>query len=479
MALFKYGFKRMRDEAVLPDPRGELSTILAPSAIEEANNEVKDVLARGSKRAPYLKATPEMKAVVAKYASENGIMSAIRHFEKQFAPNSLKESTIRGWKNLYQAELKMRVSRKEEDLDIKVIPEKKIGRPLLLGSDLDKEVQAYLRTIRKAGCPVNTAVTLGAATGLVRRKDSNLLAANGGPIVLTRGWAQYLLNRMGYVKRKASTTAKVTVEDFASVKAQFLSDIQAFVELEEIPLELVFNWDHTGIQYVPVSNWTLEKEGTKRIEIAGLDDKRQITAIFAGNMVGEFLPPQLIYKGKTTASLPSSVKFPEGWDLTFTSNHWANETTMKAYIEKIIVPFVNSKRKQLKLNTDHRALAIVDKFKGQCTPLIVEILDSNNIDVVYVPANCTDRLQPMDLSINKPAKHSLKEKFQLWYAEQVVKQEEETKVLKPVAFPMKIMKPLGAKWLIEFYDYVVGKPEIVKNGFKAAGITDALRPKST
>ena len=44
MALFKYGFKRMRDEAVLPDPRGELSRILAPSAIEEANNEVKDVL---------------------------------------------------------------------------------------------------------------------------------------------------------------------------------------------------------------------------------------------------------------------------------------------------------------------------------------------------------------------------------------------------------------------------------------------------
>jgi len=99
-------------------------------------------------------------------------------------------------------------------------------------------------------------------------------------------------------------------------------------------------------------------------------------------------------------------------------------------LKKIIVPFVNSKRKQLRLNADYRALAIVDKFKGQCTPLIVEILDSNNIDVVYAPANCTDRLQPTDLSINKPAKHFLKEKFQLWYAEQVVKQEEETKVLK-------------------------------------------------
>ena len=49
-ALFKYGFKRMweEDKVVLPDPHG------ASSAIEEANNEVRDVLSRGSKLVPYL-----------------------------------------------------------------------------------------------------------------------------------------------------------------------------------------------------------------------------------------------------------------------------------------------------------------------------------------------------------------------------------------------------------------------------------------
>ena len=73
------------------------------------------------------------------------------------------------------------------------------------------------------------------------------------------------------------------------------------------------------------------------------------------------------------------------------------------------------------------------------------------------------------LSINKPAKHFLKEKFQLCYAEQVVKQDKESGVHESVVFPMNIMKPLGAKWLIEFYDCIVRKPEIVKNGFKAAG----------
>ena len=90
---------------------------------------------------------------------------------------------------------------------------------------------------------------------------------------------------------------------------------------------------------------------------------------------------------------------------------------------------MNGKSKQLNLNADHIALAIVDQFKGQCTTLIVDILESNNIDVAFVPPNCTDRLQPMDLSINKPAKHFLKEKFQLWYVEQVVQQKVEAGVL--------------------------------------------------
>jgi len=36
----------------------------------------------------------------------------------------------------------------------------------------------------------------------------------------------------------------------------------------------------------------MEKEGTKCIKIAGIDDKRQFTAVFAGGMSGEFLPVQ-------------------------------------------------------------------------------------------------------------------------------------------------------------------------------------------
>ena len=36
-------------------------------------------------------------------------------------------------------------------------------------------------------------------------------------------------------------------------------------------------------------------------------------------------------------------------------------------------------------------------FKAQCADRILKVLEDNNIDVVFVPANCTGELQPMDL----------------------------------------------------------------------------------
>ena len=66
---------------------------------------------------------------------------------------------------------------------------------------------------------------------------------------------------MGFVKRRASTKAKVSIENFEQVKVQFLLDIKAVVEMEDIPFDLIINWDQTGIHYVPVGSWTMDKEG--------------------------------------------------------------------------------------------------------------------------------------------------------------------------------------------------------------------------
>ena len=69
------------------------------------------------------------------------------------------------------------------------IVNKKRGRPVLLGCDLDRQVRAYLTALRSNGAVVNTAIAIACAEGIIKNVDSNLLECNGGHIRLTESWA--------------------------------------------------------------------------------------------------------------------------------------------------------------------------------------------------------------------------------------------------------------------------------------------------
>ncbi len=63
----------------------------------------------------------------------------------------------------------------------------------------------------------------------------------------------------------------------------------------------------------------------------------------------------------------------------------------------------------------------MDNFKGQTTPKVNQLLEANSIHVCLLPPNLTDRLQPMDLTINKPIKDFLRN-FEEWYAGEISRQ---------------------------------------------------------
>ena len=59
---------------------------------------------------------------------------------------------------------------------------------------------------------------------------------------------------------------------------------------------------------------------------------------------------------------------------------------------------------------------LFDVFKGQTTKRIYQLLEANNMYMISVPTNCTDKLQPMDLSVNKTLKDFMKEGFNEWHS---------------------------------------------------------------
>ena len=154
-------------------------------------------------------------------------------------------------------------------------------------------------------------MVVGLARGVLLKHDQTSLKEFGGSIVLTKGWAKQFLRRLGYTKCRGSTKAKILPGNFEEIRDSFLVEVMSVVVMEEIPPELVINWDHTAFKLVPSSNWAMEKKGTKRIEIITIDDKRQITCVLACTMSGYFLPVQLIYQGTTPKCHPNSVPFPD------------------------------------------------------------------------------------------------------------------------------------------------------------------------
>ena len=128
----------------LPLPKGSLSAVISPAAIENMNKEVRKFdTSLTSSRGAYAKLSSEQQATIAEYAYLHGNAAAVSRFSKELGM-AIKESSIRTWKVKYQKELQRKRQAGKMDLSVKSLPSQKRGRPLLLGEKMDKEVKSYI-----------------------------------------------------------------------------------------------------------------------------------------------------------------------------------------------------------------------------------------------------------------------------------------------------------------------------------------------
>ena len=72
--------------------------------------------------------------------------------------------------------------------------------------------------------------------------------------------------------------------------------------------------------------------------------------------------------------------------------------------------------------------------------------------------------------MNKVVKDHLHSQFQAWYVQEICHQLQKHEERKPVDLRINVIKPLSSRWVVSTCEYIKGKPEIIKNGFKEAGI---------
>lgn len=78
------------------------------------------------------------------------------------------------------------------------------------------------------------------------------------------------------------------------------------------------------------------------VEVIGAEDKRGCTVLITTCGDGSVLPMQMIFGGKTEASLPKTDSLPkaraDGHDFTVSESHWCTVQTLKRWVQKVLYP---------------------------------------------------------------------------------------------------------------------------------------------
>lgn len=132
--------------------------------ISAANGAVVQAMSKSlkKKRGEYNHYSAEQRYKMAKYAVENGVMKASKHFSKVLG-KPVNETSIRTIKKSFILK-KVTKNRMDEFQD--GLPCDKRGRPTLLGTFVE-DVIDYIKSLRLSGGIVNRPIVIAAARGII------------------------------------------------------------------------------------------------------------------------------------------------------------------------------------------------------------------------------------------------------------------------------------------------------------------------
>jgi DDE superfamily endonuclease len=284
--------------------------------------------------------------------------------------------------------------------------------------EIEAEAKRILSKIRFRGGTANILVVGIVVRTVLRKMQPKLLREFKTSRMWCSRWAHDHLN---WSWRLKTTAASKLPLDWREQGVAAAKRVAYQMQVHKVHPSLVVNADQTGLHLVPADSHTYAEKGSKEVSVIGAEDKRQITVVVASSMDGNLLPLQLIFQGKTAACHPSSTDASRSANvhITHSENHWSNQETMRQWITEVLLPYAD--RQMLK-----------------------------HIHLVFVPPNCTSKLQVADVILQRPFKHGVRRRFTEW-ATDILQQQIESDDLIGLSpyFKMSVIKPNILQWCID------------------------------
>lgn len=228
--------------------------------------------------------------------------------------------------------------------------------------------------------------------------------------------------------------------------------------------------DQTGVHLVPCSSYTYEAQGSASVAVVGSDDKRQITVCLASALDGTLLPLQLIFQGKTARSLPAVTpsSLAVNAHLTCSENHWSSQVTMQQWVSEVLMPYADRCIQQHRLHSDAHIVLLLDVWAVHKSEEFRKFLRTHHprVHLVFVPANCTSKLQVADVALQRPFKHGITKRFNEWAAQEI-REQIKTDNVTGLASSLKMsnIKPLVLEWAVQSWNELKERKQLIIEGW--------------
>ena len=115
-------------------------------------------------------------------------------------------------------------------------------------------------------------------------------------------------------------------------------------------------------------------------------------------------------------------------------------------------------------------------FKRQDNDKRGKVCGKNFCEILIIPHNLANKIQLLDISANNTARSFISGRYNYWLANEVLKQLRVRKGAPgvKVCFKLTVTKKLLARWIINLYNTFKEDKKMTINGFRSAGITEAI-----
>lgn len=322
------------------------------------------------------------------------------------------------------------------------------GRPIKY-DDIENSLIRWFEERRECGIRVTGKALRHEALRLHRENGSQSFKASNG-------WYRRFKKRHNIVFRRTTHVSQHAVNITDDRVDRFLRFVLRMRRMREYSDAEILNMDETPVWFEMPGKSTLTKKGVSEVSVTSTGhEKEKLTVTLAAYADGTKLAPLVHLPGVRP---PPKESVPCGVQIYMCGagkKSWANEESIKFWLSKLYG--VNNRR---------RRLLVWDAFRGHITSGVKDLVKTRyNSDMAVIPGGCTCKLQPADVSWNRPFKARLAELYDEWLFNGPVDNTRYGNRRPP-------SKALLLSWIKDSWATIT--PEVIRKSFKKCGVTVAL-----